>query len=254
MKNLIACRPSSFHPYTDRAYPALQQLNLRNVEITAPRPAELKSVQEELERYGLRATSTALVFDNGDAAFFERAAESMESAAALGAPIMFTSQKAGDAPRPEVYGRLRRLGDLAAAKNIVVVIETHPDLGMNGSTALATMQGVDHPNIRINFDPANIYYYNENVDAVTELTKILPYVAAVHLKDSAGGFQEHNFPAIGDGAADWKTIFKLLNDRGMYGPFTLEMEGIAGETLTFEQTYARIERSLEFLRGCGLME
>lgn len=254
MKNLIACRPTSFHPYTDRAFAALQEMDLRNVEITAPGPAELKGVQEELQRYGLRATSVALVYDNSNPAFLERAAEAIASAAALGSKVIFTSQKAGETPRPEVYSRLRRLGDLAAAHAIVVALETHPDLCMNGATALATMQGVDHPNIQVNFDPANIHYYNKNVNAVEELEKIVPYVAAVHLKDTAGGFEQHNFPAIGDGVVDWKTIFNILNDRGMYGPFTLEMEGIAGESLTFEETSARVQRSLEFLKRRGLME
>ena len=43
----------------------------------------------------------------------------------------------------------------------------------NGDIALETMKAVDHPNIRINFDTGNVYYYNHDVTAVAEVQKII---------------------------------------------------------------------------------
>jgi sugar phosphate isomerase/epimerase len=229
----------------------MRSLGIRWVEIGAPAPGQVDAVAGHLQQYGMRAASVCFYGPHGEPDFLESLSQAVDSAARLGAPVMFTSQHAGKTPRPELYARLRSAGDICAGRGVTLCLETHPDLCMNSERALETMQGINHPNVRINFDAANIHYYNEGAIALAELRPIVDYVRSVHLKDSAGGFHEHNFPAIGDGAVDWKGIISLLNARGMTGPFTLEMEGIAGEDLTFEQTEQRIRRSIEFLRGIG---
>lgn len=253
MPNIIACRPESYGRYADRAFEDMSALGIRFVEIPAPPLDHVEAVSNRLRQYGLEATSVTCGAKVQDPDFVDRVTDVVASAAALHAPVIFTSQKAGDMDREQVYAQLRKAGDVAAARNETFVLETHPDLCENGDNALATMQAIDHPNVRINFDPANVHYYNDHVNAVTEFRKILPYVRAVHLKDTNGGYKAHHFPAIGDGVVDWQVIFALLNERGIDGPFTLEMEGIAGEELTFEQTSARIRRSLDYLRNSSLM-
>ena len=253
MENIIACRPESYGKYQDRAFEDMCVLGIRNVEIPAPPLDQVGAVAAKLREYGLTATSVTCVAKAQDPEFLSKVAGVVDSAAALFAPVIFTSQKAGDMDRKQVYGLLRQAGEIAADKNVTFVLETHPDLCENGSNALATMEAVRHPHVRINFDPANVHYYNERVNAVDEIRKILPYVRSMHLKDTNGGFQAHHFPAIGDGVVDWQALVALLNDRGIYGPFTLEMEGIAGEDLTFEETSARIKRSLDFLRNAAIL-
>ena len=252
--NILSCRPESYGRYWDRAYASLQSLGVRYVEIAAPAVAQVGETAEELERYGLRAASVCFYGPHSEPDFLQKVDDVVESAAAMGAPVIFTSQHAGETPRAEVYDRLRRAGDVCARQGVTLCLETHPDLCMNAGLALETMKGIDHPNVQINFDPANILYYNHGAVSLEELRPIAGYVRSVHLKDSAGGFHEHNFPAIGDGAVDWRGIFTVLNDLAMTGPFTLEMEGIAGEDLNFEETHARIQRSIQFLRGIGAIE
>jgi len=46
-------------------------------------------------------------------------------------------------------------------------------------------------------------------------------------------------------------VRELLNARGFYGPFTIEIEGIKGENLTLEQMLERMEKSVQHLRECG---
>jgi sugar phosphate isomerase/epimerase len=250
---LVSCRPESFGRYRDRAFESLQRLGIRHVEIAVPAPDQRDATLRELERYGLRASSVGC-YDKVQAPdFLERVQHAVETCAALGADVIFTSQHAGDAPRTEVYQRLREAGDIAQGRGVTIALETHPDLCQNARNALETMQGVNHPNVRINFDPANVHYYNENVNAVAELQQIAPLVRAVHLKDTNGGYKTWHFPAIGDGVVDWKAVFSIMNGQGMTGPFTMEMEGIDGETLSYDETCARIERSLEYLRSQGLI-
>jgi hypothetical protein len=62
--------------------------------------------------------------------------------------------------------RLRGVGDMAQKYGVTVILETHPPLFPNGDVGIATMQKVNHPAIRINYDTANMYFYNENIDAI----------------------------------------------------------------------------------------
>lgn len=254
MKNLISCRPESFGRYRDRAYESLQKLGITHVELQVPAPDQAQQAAAELKDYGLQAASVGFYHKIQEPDFFERLHEAVHAAVTLGANVIFTSQHSGDMERSKVYERLRQAGDIAAAHNVIIALETHPDLCENARVALETMHSTQHPNIRINFDPANTHYYNENIDAAKELRQIAPYVRAVHLKDTNGGFKTWHFPAIGAGVVDWKSIFKTMNEQAMYGPFTLEMEGIEGEDLSYEETYARIEQSLNYLRSGGMIE
>lgn len=252
MQNIISIRPPSYGKHQAGAFAHLQQIGIRHVEIDAPPAGQLEQARADLARYGLSAASingyTSL--ESPDAA--AKLAPALEAAPALGARIVFLSVKAGALPRDVAYARLREIGEAAARHDVTVAVETHPDLAQNGAVALETVQAVDHPNIRINFDPANVHYYNEGVDAVAELRKIAPYVASVHLKDTNGGYRTWHFPALGEGVVDFPAIFRTLNDLGMRGPFTMELEGIQGESLSEEQTQARVAQSLEYLRRIGV--
>ena len=135
-----------------------------------------------------------------------------------------------------------------------MALETHPDLATNGDVATRTMAGVAHPNIRINFDTANVCFYNEGVTATGELEKVINFVASVHLKDTNGGFKDWHFPALGEGVVDFPEIYRMLDERGFDGPSTLELEGIRDEDLSLEAAHERIENSLAYLRAQGLMD
>jgi len=152
-----------------------------------------------------------------------------------------------------VVANLRSIGDYAQAYGIKVALETHPPLITNAEVGLATMRRINHPNVGINFDTANMYYYNEGIDAAAELEKIVGYVVHVHLKDSNMGYKEWYFPAIGEGKIPLRRMIETLNKAGYTGPLSIEIEGIQGEgQLTFEQYHERIVRSAEYLRRNGL--
>lgn len=244
---LLACNLYSYGKYQHLALEHLRSIGIEYVEVAIQHPKEAEQWLKRLEPYGLRISSVICPCDVRSDSAIEAFAPIAKAVGEVGARVAFVSVHAGDTPLQEVYRRLRRMGDLAAGAGVQLAMETHPDLVTNGEVALRTMQAVAHPNVGINFDTANIYYYNQGADAVTELTKVLPYVFSVHLKDTNGLPRTWYFPTLGEGVVDFKRILWLLLDRGMFGPFTMELEGIEGEQLTEAQQQERVARSYAYI-------
>ncbi len=249
----IACRTASYAPYENLAYEHLASLEVRHVEIPAPRLSGLNDARATLAKYGLSATTLHGQCDVSRPDIAQQIAAQMPILAALDTRLMFVSVKAGEVPLDTVYARLHEAGDVAASRGVTLVLETHPDLVTNAAVAQQTMLAVDHPNVRINFDTANVYFYNRSVDAVAELRQIMPYVASLHLKDTDGGYGSWHFPALGRGVVRFREIFKILDDAGFSGPCTMEIEGIEDEVKTERLVCDRIAESVGFLRGLGRM-
>ncbi len=253
MKNIIACNLGSYRQFREAAYPHLAEIGLTNVEIGVPSIDGVDEVVAGLDAHRLTATSLLGSCDVQSDTVVSDFQATLEIADKMDVKIIFVSVHAGTAERGAVYARLRAIGENAAALGIKVCLETHPDMAQNGDVALQTMEGVGHPNICLNFDTGNVYYYNHNVTAVSELQKGLAYVGAVHLKDTNGGYRTWNFPALGNGIVDFKAVFQALNDIDFYGPFTMELEGIEGETLDEEGVKARVADSLQHLKDIGVI-
>ena len=250
---MLACNLASYGAFPECAYSHLAEIGIRYVEVQCPDPSKVDALRAELEQYGLQASSVIVPcqMDADDVVF--RSAHFFDAAQALGVKIAFMSARTAELDREYVYGRLQNIGDEAEKRGIVVALETHPDLVTNGTIGLDTMAGVAHPSVRINFDTANVYYYNKGVTATGELAKVTNCVASVHLKDTDGGFESWHFPALGEGVVDFRACIDLLEGASFSGPYTLELEGIAGEAFTEALAKSRIEASLSHLNEIGLI-
>lgn len=249
--NLLACRTASYGKFSESAFEHLPTIDVTHVEIPTPAPDEIDQVKARLARHGLTASSLQAKIEIESENTGELLTPTLEAAAALGTKILFVSVKAGEMDRQVVYERLHRAGEKAAEYGVTIGMETHPDLITNAEVALETMKGVDHPNVRVNYDTANIHYYNQNVDHVEEMNKVIDYIGSMHLKDTDGGYKTWCFPTFGEGIVDFKKVFDLLNEKGYYGPFTMEIEGVEGENLDEEQTCRRVADSVAYLRRIG---
>lgn len=250
--NPIACRTASYHEYETGAFAHLAGIGIRCVEIPVPTDQHaLQQTQQRLAEHGLRATTLHGEADVTRADIADRVAAQMPAFKALGCNLMFVSCKHDDTPLDTVYNRLRAAGDVAQAHDVTIVIETHPQLFTNGTTARKTIQAVGHPHVRINFDTANMYFYEHEIDAVVELRKIIEFVAAVHLKDHNGAHRTWHFPALGRGIIDFPAIFAELDAANFNGPYTLEIEGIEGEQRSETLVHERIAESVAYLRTYG---
>ena len=247
----IACRVSSYSPFDSIAFEHVAELGLKHVEIFVPGSEALSETKTQLDRYGLSASSMHGECDVSRPDLASAIRSQMPAFAALGTKYMFVSVKAGDTPLDTAQARLREAGDMVAEHGVTIVMETHPDLMTNADVALRTMRAVEHPHVRINFDTANIYFYNQGADAVAELRECVDFVAAVHLKDTDGGYKSWAFPALGRGVVDFREVFAVLDQAGFSGPCTLEIEGFDRETRTERMVCDRIAESVGYLRGLG---
>jgi L-ribulose-5-phosphate 3-epimerase len=242
MKNFLSSRTGTND--------VLQKLGFKGVEIGPPAPEDYEKVKAELAKYDLVALSMSGGIDLVDENGVEKFDVLINGAVGMGSKIIFASAHANDdIPRAVTYERLRKAGDRAAKHGVTICLETHPILCHNGEEMLKTMQGVNHENVRINFDTANIYYYNENIDAVKELKKIVKYVKSVHLKDTDGKPKSFDFPPLGDGVVNFPEVFKVLNDVGFYGPFTFELEATGADDMP-----KALEKSVNHLKRTGCID
>ena len=79
------------------------------------------------------------------------------------------------------------------------------------------------------------------------------HVRHVHLKDTNGRYHDWHFPALGaGGAVDFAGLKHILDEVNYAGPYSLEIEGIAGEPeLSLADYQTRIADSLAHLKRCG---
>lgn len=160
--------------------------------------------------------------------------------------------------RSFMYSLLRDLGDYAAGRNVKLALEIHAGVMENEAEALRTMAEVDRENVGVNFDTANILYYNESIDregALAALESLAGYVSHVHLKDIVRGptRAEHVLCRLGEGEVDFRSAFDILHAADFYGPFSFEIETFHGATETDDigDYQADVVASIEYIRSLG---
>jgi L-ribulose-5-phosphate 3-epimerase len=251
-----------YHPFTlERALSGIAEIGVPAVELAAlvgfcdhaaPErlgPDAARQLSKLLRSHGLHAVSfsghTDLTTDAGVTAFESR----LRLAADLGIPIVNTG--AADEEGQEVVDRFYRnivpLAELAARLGIVIGIETHGSLTGTGEECVAVMKKLNHPNVRINYDPANLMFYR-GVKPEDDIAVVAPYVAHIHVKDKASlETRTWDFPAIGDGIINWDIIFGALERVGFAGPASLEVE-LDGHPQTPQEVDQALRRSVQFMQ------
>lgn len=221
--------------------------------------SDLLAVDRLLERSGVRVSSCTCIAGNpAEPANFAAMLRKLDLASHFG--VKFVVGDAGapqtDDEREKAYGSLAKVGDHAARLGIIVCFETHRGLCVNHREMLRTMADLAHPHLRINFDTANILYYNENIHGEVALAKVCHLVKHVHLKDTSGKFGEWNFPALGSGGAvDFLRVYQIMRDCGFNGPYTIEIEGVGDEPdLPLAEYHQRVVESVKYLRTLGYFD
>lgn len=110
-------------------------------------------------------------------------------------------------------------------------------------SCLKLMQQIDHPNVQIGYDPANIRYY-EGASPTDQLEQLIPLIGHVHVKDHVGAKGSANFPTVGKGEIAYTEIFETLVRSGYEG--YISVERAPGETV--EQRAQELKDAYRFLR------
>jgi sugar phosphate isomerase/epimerase len=165
------------------------------------------------------------------------------------------------AARRYIYAMLRDLGDYGKAKGVRIALEIHAGVTATADEALRTMAEVNRDNVGINFDTANILFYNESLDsagAARDLRRLARHVFHVHLKDIRRGKtrNEHVLPRLGTGEVDFRQVFDILHGVNFYGPFSFEVETFHGDTESNDiaSYHEDLVASIEYVCGLGEFE
>ena len=115
---------------------------------------------------------------------------------------------------------------------------------------LERMRAAVGPIIGANVDPSHLFW--QGMDPLAVIRALGPAVYHVHLKDTSGGRGDWAFGPLGSGHVDLPQIVRTLRSRGFSGPYSLEIEGYAGEDLTRHSRVERVRQSLRYLASLGI--
>ncbi len=149
-----------------------------------------------------------------------------------------------DPARKPFLDTLTKVAELAQAVGITVSFET----GQESAVLLRrTLDDLKCPNLKVNFDPANMLLYNMD-DPLKVLDLLAPDIRSVHLKDAnrppQSGVWGEEVP-LGRGQTNTKAFVKALKRVGYRGALCIERE--VGSQ---EERYRDIEHGVRFLREC----
>lgn len=150
----------------------------------------------------------------------------------------------GSPERRSFLDTLAQVADLAQAAGVIVAFET----GQESAALLRrTLDELRSPNLKINFDPANMLLYDKD-DPLAVLDLLAPDIRSVHVKDAnrpkVKGTWGEEVP-LGTGQTNTRAFIKALKRIGYRGPLCIERE-----VGTQQERFHDIEHGIRFLREC----
>jgi sugar phosphate isomerase/epimerase len=266
MNNILAGHTNSYHTYgLDEALEGIAQAGFKYVELSAVRgwtehvpleatDAQLEEIQAKLDRWALKASALSGHSDLTTAAGVEDGKKAVDLCARLGLSLMNTAiggHYSEDEDQASFMAYIHELADYAAERGVTLALEVHGDIMASGQLSIPLIQEINRDNVKINYDTANCVFYG-GVEAVDDLPPVVSYLAHVHLKDTAGGEREWNFPAISEGRLDFDAILKLLEEEGYTGPFSVEIEFQGEPWPPVSEVHRSMKVSYEHLKSLGL--
>lgn len=249
MKNKLSCRDGVYGDWKS-ACDMLAGSGINNIELQIKDPEDLKKATSYAESKGIKPLTAAGGIDCDDPEKVDVMKQALSIMGEINIDKCFVSVKGEE--RAKSIETIKELADLAGENGVVLCMETHPPFCRNAQGMLDTMADVDHENVRVNFDTANIYYYNKDLaDSLSELKKIMPYVASIHLKDTDGGYESFNFPVFGEGVVDFPGVFAILKKNGFDGPLTIELEGELIKGLDLDGKHSKVMACVDYLEKSG---
>ncbi len=142
--------------------------------------------------------------------------------------------------REKLIQSMRELGDLAAKKDVTLVIENHFNtMAVSAKDSADLIRDINHPSVRILYDQANLTF-TENEGYLEAIPLQQKYVSYMHVKDLvfkegvAFSSSEVSHPdesernvytrIVGEGIIEWDAILKMVKEYGYDGWLSLEYE------------------------------
>jgi L-ribulose-5-phosphate 3-epimerase len=259
----LAGHTNSYHAYgLDEALAGIADAGFRYVELSAVpgwtehvRLNGTEDIRAKLTRHALTAVSLSAHSDLTTREGLQHGITAVRWAAREGISIVNTAIGGHASREEDEKAFLRNIGHLADAAEkagVVVALEIHGDIMATGEKALPLLRKIGRPRaIKVNYDTGNVEYYG-GVRAVDDLPKIVPHLAHVHLKDTAGGRGVWDFPALGSGVVDFRRVLEILRTAGYAGPCSVELEFRGEPWPPLPEVTAAMRQSYAYLRHLGL--
>ena len=141
----------------------------------------------------------------------------------VGAHIGFMPEDAADPRHNALVETVRGVCDSLSKRGQTFALETGQE---TAQTLKRFIEEVARPNLRVNFDPANMILYG--TEPPIPATRLLaPWIDGVHCKDGLWPTQKGELGRevpFGEGDVDARTWLQTLLDIGYQGPLTIERE------------------------------
>ncbi len=253
----------SFHEPIETVAKLMKELGVEHIHLAA-QPALADNGREwmaKVKSFGWTITSTMIGFGHEDYSTLdtirctggivpdehwdkdrELVARAVEVTRDLGVP--FLSFHAGflghsDPARARTFAsRIKTLGDCANAAGVKLLFET----GQETAEDLAKfLRELNHPAIRVNFDPANMLLYGKGKPV--EAAKVLgPWISHIHVKDAKASPVPGKWGTEvpwGDGEVGGAAFLKALDAVGFNGALAIEREGGTGRMADVQKALRR---------------
>lgn len=266
MDNTLAGHTNSYHTYgLDESLEGIAQAGFKYVELSAVRgwtehvplgatDTQIAEIKAKMEQLGLQASALSGHSDLTTAEGVVDGKKAVDLCTKLGLTLMITAiggHYSEDEDKDSFMGYIHDLADYAAQHAVTLALEVHGDIMASGQLSIPLIKEINRDNVRINYDTANCVFYG-GVEAVDDLRPVVPYLAHIHLKDTAGGQREWNFPAISEGRLDFDAILKLLDEEAYTGPFSVEIEFQGEPWPPLSEVNRSMKVSYDHLKSLGL--
>jgi sugar phosphate isomerase/epimerase len=249
---------------------AAKELGLSTVQLGYPQPLNTQSgiaeIKEAVAETGVEITTVfcgfpgesyadiptvratvGLVPENTRAERVARIFEISEFAQKIGvdrvaAHIGFIPEDENDARYPALVETVQKVCDELQKRGQVFALETGQE---TARTLRRFIDDLQRPNIRVNFDPANMILYG-NDNPITAMPLLADWIDGVHCKDGKWPTEENKLgqeTPLNEGDVNIPEWIKALLATGFTGPLTIERE-IAGE-----QQKKDIRKAVELLNN-----
>lgn len=129
----------------------------------------------------------------------------------------------GSPERGDFIDCLRRALDISGEQDVTLAFETGQE---TASLLRATLDELDHPLAKVNFDPANMLLYNKG-NPIEGVRILGPDIVHVHVKDANVPTVEGEWGAevpLGEGQVNMAAYLDVLAEVGYSGPLPIERE------------------------------
>lgn len=121
------------------------------------------------------------------------------------------------------YDRVRTLGDRAGEARVTLLMETGQETAEDLQRFVETL---NHPNVLLNFDPANLILYNKD-EPLSAVRRLAPWIRHIHIKDAVRTAVPGTWGSEvvwGEGQVNAFAFLNALKEVGYEGAVAIERE------------------------------